>query len=137
MVNTCNNCIKVLTFIFSNVGLTLIVALYILFGGLIFQAIESNQEQQNNEKYQDEASSADVLVEEIWNMTKSNLIFDEETYFTNLKTMIFRHKSNYLGALLKGYQPYDNIDEFWTLSGSILYSTTLVTTIGKYILASR
>jgi hypothetical protein len=130
MVNCSNSCIKVLTFIFSNIGLTLIVTLYVIFGGLIFQAIESGIEKEQNEKYSDVVASTDILVEEIWNMTKSNLIFDEKTFVSNLKAKVFRHKTSYLSALMMGYQPYDNIEEFWTLSGSILYSTTLVTTIG-------
>lgn len=131
MVNGCNSCIKILTFIGSNVGLTLIVSLYILAGGLIFQALESDIEKQQSELFNDVASSTDILVEEIWNMTKSNLIFNNHEYINQLKVKIFRHKANYMGALLQGYSPYDNIDDYWTLSGSILYSTTLVTTIGK------
>ncbi len=130
MVNCCNSGIKVLTLIFSNIGLTFIVALYVFFGGLIFQAIESGIGKEQNELYSDAIASTDILVEEIWNMTKSGLIFDEKTFYSNLKSMVIRHKVIYQGALIKGYQPYESIDEYWNLAGSILYSTTLVTTIG-------
>ena len=132
-----NGCVQLFSFLCSRVGLSIIVILYICFGGLIFQALESDIEKTELEIFHDVVVSTDILVEEIWNMTLSNLIFMEDEYLHMLKLKLSKHKSSYLNALYKGYTPYDNIDEFWTISGSILYSTTLVTTIGKSLLSKK
>lgn len=123
-------CFTVLAFVCSHVGLSVIAVLYIVFGGLIFQHIESDIEREQSLVFKDVSESSDILIKEIWNMTRSNLIFDDKLYRELLRKKMFDHKNRYLSALLKGYSPYENLGEYWTLSGSILYALTLVTTIG-------
>jgi len=125
-----SGCFTVLAFICSRVGLSIIALLYVVIGGLIFQYIESDIETEQSLRFKDVSDSSDLLVIEIWNMTRSNLIFNEKLYTDILRKRMSEHKTRYMGALLKGYSPYDNLGEYWTLSGSILYALTLVTTIG-------
>lgn len=125
-----SGCFKLLAFVCSHIGLSVIAVLYIVFGGLVFQHIESDIEIEQSLIFKDVSESSDILIKEIWNMTKSNMIFNEQLYREVLRKKMFDHKNRYLSALLKGYSPYENLGEYWTLSGSILYALTLVTTIG-------
>jgi hypothetical protein len=127
-----SNCVKIVTFIFSRVGLSFLVIFYIVLGGIIFQQIESDYEKEEHERFKQVEKSTDILIEEIWNMTNSEMIFYDNKYLMNLRNKIFNHRENYLDALSKGYKP-DETNEYWTITGAILYSVTLVTTIGKVL----
>jgi hypothetical protein len=104
MANEKNNgCIKLIAFIFSRVGITFLVIFYIIIGGIIFQNIESDHEKEENEKFREVERSTDNLVEEIWNMTNSELQFHDKKYLLILRSIVVGHKDKYLEALSKGF----------------------------------
>ena len=130
------------TFLFSRVGLCLVVIAYIILGGLLFQYIESEYEsiEKDNQKefIRNVTRRTELLVEEIWNMTKSEFIFQEVNYTNLLAIKLNLHKEKYIDALLNGTVDPEVLlngtaseHEKWSVPGSVLYAVTLVTTIGN------
>lgn len=130
-----NACIKVTTFLFSRVGLTIMLIGYVQVGGIIFKSIEGAHEQEekanNRSIVNDVDTESDLLAHEIWNMTKSEVVFHEKNYTSKLKTRLIEFRKILSNAVKQGYSNLDNTK--WTYSSSILYSVTIVTTIGKLV----
>ena len=74
-------------------------------------------------------TQSELLAHEIWNMTKSEVVFHEKNYTDKLKTRLIEFRKILSNAVKQGYSNIDNSK--WTYSSSILYSVTIVTTIGK------
>ncbi len=132
-----NICTAILTFLFSRIGLCFVVVGYVLLGGIIFQAIEGSNEQ---EKALSKTLISDIvnfktehLIDEIWNMTKLELVFNEKNYTEELKSKIIDYKKNLNEAASKGYKGNTNGSLVWTFPEAVLYSITLITTIGKLL----
>lgn len=85
----------------------------------------------NHSLIYDVDASTEVLVTEIWNMTKFELIFHERNYTNKLKARLIDYQKNLSNAVKHGYKGNTNPNNIkWTSSGSILYAVTIVTTIG-------
>jgi hypothetical protein len=132
-----NFCAKMTTFFFSRVGLCFLVVGYVALGGIIFKSIEGTHEEakaRNKTLINDVVDyKTDHLVLEIWNMTKFELVFHEKNYTNKLKSKIVDSQKNLTDAIKDGYKgpAHHNVTK-WTYPGSILYSVTIVTTIGMY-----
>lgn len=130
-----NVCKKITTFLFSRVGLCFVVVGYVVIGGFIFKSIEGSYEE---EKSKNKTLISDVvnmrtdnLVNEIWNMTKFEKVFHEKNYTNKLKAKLIDYQKNLADAVKEGYKGNSNHNTTkWTYPGSILYSVTIVTTIG-------
>jgi hypothetical protein len=130
-----NVCKKITTFLFSRVGLCFVVIGYVVVGGFIFKSIEGSYEE---EKAKNKTLINDVvntrtenLVNEIWNMTKFELVFHEKNYTNKIKAKLIDYQKNLTDAFKEGYKGNSNHTIIkWTFPGSILYSVTIVTTIG-------
>lgn len=134
-----NACTKVTTFLFSRVGLCFLVIAYVALGGIIFKSIEGlhEQEEKNNNRsiINDIDTETENLVDEIWNMTKHEIVFHERNYTEKLKTRLIMFRK-FLSNAVK--QTYSNLNSTkWTYPSSILYSVTIVTTIGKCLIRLR
>ena len=128
-----NACIKVTTFLFSRVGLTIMLIGYVQMGGIIFMSIEGAHEQEeranNRSLTNDIDMQSELLAHEIWNMTKAEVVFHEKNYTEKLKTRLVEFRKILSNAVKQGYSNLNNTK--WTYSSSILYSATIVTTIGN------
>jgi potassium channel subfamily K protein len=129
-------CKKITTFLFSRVGLCFVVVGYVALGGFIFRAIEGKHEEEkakNKTLISDVVNTkTDSLVNEIWNMTKFEKVFHEKNYTAKLKARLVEYQRNLTDAVKEGYKgSSDHSTTKWTYPGSILYSVTIVTTIGK------
>lgn len=130
-----NVCKKITTFLFSRVGLCFVCIGYVVVGGIIFKSIEGSHE---DEKAKNRTLINDVvntrtenLVNEIWNMTKYEKVFHEQNYTNKLKAKLIDYQKNLTDAVKDGYKGNSNHSiTKWTYPGSILYSVTIVTTIG-------
>lgn len=130
-----NACKKTTTFLFSRVGLCIVCIGYVAVGGLIFRSIEGSHEDQkmkNKSLVGDLVNTrTDTLVNEIWNMTKFEKVFHEKNYTSKLKTKLVEYQKNLTDAVKDGYKGSLSYNATkWTYPGSILYSVTIVTTIG-------
>ena len=132
-------CKKITTFLFSRVGLCFVVVGYVVLGGFIFKGIEGSYEL---EKALNKTLISDIvnfkkenLINEIWNMTKFELVFHEKNYTEKLKLKLVDYQKVLTEAIKKGYKGSSNHNSvIWTFPESVLYSVTIVTTIGKILL---
>lgn len=131
-------CKKTTTFLFSRVGLCFLCFGYVAIGGFIFKSIEGSNEEQkiaNKTLINDVVNMrTDNLVNEIWNMTKFEKVFHEKNYTNKLKGKLLEYQKNLTDAVKEGYKGNSNHNTTkWTYLGSILYSVTIVTTIGIFL----
>ncbi len=130
-----NMCKKFTAFLFSRVGLCVVVIGYVFFGGILFKGIEGSHEEKeralNHSLIYNVEYSTETLVTEIWNMTKFEIIFHERNYTNKLKARLIEYQKSLSNAVKHGYKGNSNPNNIkWTLPGSILYAVTIVTTIG-------
>ena len=133
-----NACKKITTFLFSRVGLCFVVVGYVVIGGFIFRHIEGTFEQEekaNNKTLRNDMDSlTDHLIFDIWNMTKYELVFHEKNYTMKLREKLDVYQKNLTESVKEGFKGNSNQNATkWTFPGSILYSVTIVTTIGESI----
>lgn len=129
-------CVKrFIAFLFSHVGLTCVVVGYTILGGLIFKEIELPEEKLTrqsvtetkdlySQKITDFYFNADkekILEKKAWNREMGKLLREYE-----LEIFKFTKERNWDGQFEgDGYQ--------WSFAESLLYSVTVITTIGKNI----
>jgi hypothetical protein len=134
-VEKCKNVFKkIMTFLFSRIGLCFMVVGYAAMGGFIFKSIEGNHELEKA-KVKTQAdqlvdTKIDNLVMEIWNMTRFQLVFHEKNYTLKLKKKLIEYQKNLTIVLRESNKLNSNNTFKWTYSGSVLYALTLTTTIG-------
>lgn len=133
-----NACAKITTFFFSRVGLCFLVIGYVAMGGFIFKSIEGSHEQEekanNRSIMNDIDTETENLALEIWNMTKMEVVFHEKNYTHKLKTRLVDFRKILSNAVKQSYSSLNSTK--WTYPSSILYSVTIVTTIGKSCIAN-
>lgn len=134
-------CKKITTFMFSRVGLCFVVVGYVALGGFLFKSIEGSYEEEKAKNktliYDVVNMRTDTLVNEIWNMTKFEKVFHEKNYTNKLKAKLVDYQKNLTEAIKDGYKGNSNHSiTKWTYPNSILYSVTIVTTIGKLFFLS-
>lgn len=143
----CQSCLRVflkglrsfIAFLFSHVGLTCLVAGYAILGGIAFKAVELPQEKQIRK---DVVDTKDAYVKKIADH------FDD----ADMQTLLDKKStSEYVNNLLVDYQEEIYVfskerdwdgrfegDEFqWSFAESLLYSVTVISTIGMSILITQ
>ena len=132
-----NCCKKVLKFVFSHIGLCGMVIAYSITGGFIFQHLEQTNELEECRKARDR-------YDPLLNAT-SNTLWEISTNFRNDEDMewalgeFVKQLNNFrTDVLALGYdgknctQMEDEKKYQWSFSGALLFSVTVITTIGKY-----
>lgn len=128
----CRRCARIfLTHLVSQVGLCLLVVAYAIVGALIFQAIESGKEvKQRLEVSQLRRQCLFAM----WNVTeKLNVLHDVE-WMAKVGTKLKEFEDKVVLAVRNdGYDGKEVYEESmqWSFSGALLYSITVITTIGS------
>ena len=133
-------CKKALKFLFSHIGLTGMVLAYAVAGGFIFQHLEKTNEKQEclkaEERYQPTENDTKYKMWEIAKMFGQ----DEENIDTALPQFVtvlqkFRNdvlKLGYEGQNCSRMGETDGPGYKWSFASSMLFSVTVMTTIGEY-----
>lgn len=124
-------CKKTLAFFFSHVGLCSLVVGYSIAGGFIFQSLEAPFELKERSNV---AERRQFYVERLWNVTEQlNILYELNwTNFANDVLVDFQVEV-YRATKEKGWNGQDGLQELqWSFTGALLYSVTVITTIGKY-----
>lgn len=133
-------CQKVMKFLFSHVGLCLMVVLYCVAGGFIFEHLEKNNEQQicydSKEEY-----------EPMENKTLTNMLNvfegtpDKSVLVIQLRSILTTFRDNsiaigYDGKECGKYGQPDGPKYEWSWAGAMYFSVTVISTIGTYLIHS-
>lgn len=124
-------CKKFLTFLFSNVGLCSAVVAYSILGGFIFQRLEAPNEIQKRHFV---VSLRKGYANDLWVLAQSRLLLLEDNFTSKADNILASYQRDVLEAKKNGWDGVDNnmeIEPQWSFAGSLLYSVTVITTIGK------
>ena len=137
-------CKSIMQFLFSNVGICVIVVLYCVAGGFIFEHLEKKNEQQICYDTRDEYAPMenktlqqmhDVIVENLGNSNLNVLMIELRTI---LET--FRDNSihiGYEGDICGDYGKDGGPIYKWSWFGAMYFSVTVISTIGKGLLSTN
>lgn len=128
----CFNCCRhFVAFLFSTVGSCCLLVAYTVLGGFVFQYLESQNEMNMKE---DMKVTRWRYVAMLWNITESfNVLY--ELNWTLEADAILENFTNHVFQVTKkkGWDGTDGDMELqWSFPGALLYSITVVTTIGEY-----
>lgn len=119
-----------LTHLVSQVGLCLLVVAYAIVGALIFRAIEADKEVHQRQRV---SQLRRRYLREMWDVTERLNVFHDEQWMDEVGVKLKEFEDEVVLAVRNdGYDGKDVQEEAlqWSFSGSLLYSITVITTIG-------
>jgi hypothetical protein len=130
----CKNCCKSLTtFIFSRVGLCLLVVAYAFGGGVVFQFLEGPYEGRITQGVQ---RRLHITVERLFNTSVQAKVLYESNWTNMARQILEEYQQALVRQTKRGYQGerFDDDTKQWNFPGAILYAITVITTIGRNFL---
>lgn len=128
-------CKKFTTFLFSNIGLCSAVVAYSILGGFIFQNLEAPSEVLTRDlKRREVMLHRKRLAEELWDLVDDPVIFFHENFTHMAESILIKYQTAVLNAKQNGWDGMDSDEDNapkWSFAGSLLYSVTVITTIGN------
>lgn len=127
----CWCCRKIITLLFSHIGLCGLVIGYTIFGAYLFRSLEGPFERHRVSQV---AGLRNLTVHQLWNITdKFNVLYKENwTEMVSKELLVFQQQL--VRAVKDGFEGHEDTHRAqWTLSGSFLYSLTVITTIGEWV----
>ncbi len=138
-----NCCKKFVKFMFSHIGLCGMVVAYCVAGGFIFEHLEQTNEKQECVKAMDKYKPmANNTVNKLWEVAKTfcdnkNDIENVENALSEIGKLVDRFRNDVLELGYDGKNctamgdPGSGVGYQWSFPGALLFSVTVVTTIGK------
>ena len=126
----CKNCCKSLTtFVFSRVGLCLLVVAYAFGGGMLFQFLEAPYEGSITEGVQRRLNNT---VEKLFNSSEQSKVLYKSNWTAMARQILEDYQRELVHQTKRGYQGerLDDDSKQWNFPGAILYAITVITTIG-------
>ncbi|CAF1231110.1 unnamed protein product [Rotaria sordida] len=126
----CKSCCKsVTTFIFSRVGLCLLVVAYAFGGGVVFQFLEGPHE---GEVSQGVHRRLNITVERLFMTSEQSKVLHINNWTTMARQILEEYQLELVRQTKRGHQGerLDDDNKQWTFPGAILYAITVFTTIG-------
>lgn len=128
-------CKKFTTFLFSNIGLCSAVVAYSILGGFIFQNLEAPSEVLTRDlKRKEVMLERKTLADELWDLVDDPVIFYYENFTHVAERILIKYQNVVLNAKQNGWDGLDSEADNtpkWSFAGSLLYSVTVITTIGN------
>lgn len=115
---------------FSQIGLVILVVIYVLLGAVLFEYLESGQEVQKRSAIQ---RSREECLKELWAITERLNVLYERNWTQLVHEQLRKFESSIVAAARQSADakpPELTIDSKWTFSGALIYCITLITTIG-------
>ncbi|XP_075984066.1 potassium two pore domain channel sandman isoform X2 [Anticarsia gemmatalis] len=123
-----------LAFLFSNVGVVVLVLAYTIAGAFMFQAIEGAREM---ERSQNMTMTRDRTAQHLWeNVTLALNLFNETALKERIGIEIKKYQERVVKAVHEGWDGGRSSRQ-WSFSSAFLYSLTVITTIGYGHLSPR
>ncbi|XP_017865215.1 PREDICTED: potassium channel subfamily K member 15 [Drosophila arizonae] len=122
-----DHCRHFTAFMFSNVGIILLVTFYTIGGAFIFQTIEIFEYEKLKTKNLIKPNATAECLNSIWKLTSENISFyDRQAYRNSVNEVLLKYQQAVYKKQIKG----PDVDHQWSFSGAFLYSLTVITTIG-------
>ena len=124
-------CKKFTAFLFSHIGLCGLVIAYSIMGGFVFMSLEASHEKLEREGVDLTRRSK---VERLWNITEYSLILGKKNWTHEVDKVLKEFQTEIFEATkLRGWDGQsDDADAQWSFPNSLLYSITVITTIGNF-----
>ncbi|XP_045517536.1 uncharacterized protein LOC123709950 [Pieris brassicae] len=113
----------------SQIGLVIVVIIYVLLGAVLFEYLESGPEVVKRSAIQ---RSRDECLKELWAITERLNVLYERNWTRLVHEQLRKFESSIVAAARQAdvRSPDLVLDTKWTFSGSLIYCITLITTIG-------
>ena len=119
-------------FVFSKVGICVLVIGYLLVGAVMFQNLEGPDEEKKRYEMEHFRSESVKL---LWKTTEEFNTLHPKNWTLKVSHLIQEYQERIILEARKGYEGSDIPDPKWTFTGSLLYSITVITTIGNVYLS--
>jgi len=124
-------CSSFISFLASTVGLTCLLVVYTLLGGVLFVGLEAEHERLVKSAV---TTTRDEYVHQLWTITQQLNVLHPDNWSTLAERLLERYADEvYVATKTRGWdgrQDFDNGDQQWSFAGGLLYSITVMTTIG-------
>ena len=124
-------CRSFISFLASTVGLTCLLVVYTLLGGVLFVGLEAQHEQLVKTAV---TMTRDEYVRQLWNITAQLNVLHPDNWSALAEQLLERYADEvYVATKTQGWdgrQEDDDRGQQWSFAGGLLYSITVVTTIG-------
>ena len=121
-------------FVFSKVGICVLVIGYLFVGAAMFQQLEGPEEQLIRFQMGKYRSS---VVKNLWKITEQYNTLHPANWSLEVTQIIEEYQARIVQEADKGYDGSDIPAHKWTFTGALLYSITVITTIGTYLLSMK
>lgn len=127
-------CKKMMAFLFSHIGLAVMVVAYSIMGGFLFKFLEAPYE--NQEKmYIIEIKERMVQRISSMSLELKNHKINEDNFTERVRGIFLEFQEQVTVAVKeKGWDGKDSMEESsaqWSFAGALLYAITVITTIGE------
>ena len=119
---------SVIAFVFSNVGICVLVLGYLILGAFMFEHLEAE-----NLGVSPVVERRALAVARLWNITEKYNTLHKGDWDLEVRRVVADYQEEVIEAVDKGFQGDDQPSTLWTFSGALLYSITVITTIGKLL----
>ncbi|XP_013780335.2 TWiK family of potassium channels protein 7-like [Limulus polyphemus] len=120
-------CRKLTTFMFSHVGLCVLVVGYSIMGAFAFRALEAPHE---DEQASQVTEMREDTVRRLWDITNNLNILYKDNWTRLVSAEIDKFQMDLIAAVRDGYDGQEiGASQQWSFSGAFLYSLTVITTI--------
>jgi hypothetical protein len=127
----CKNCCKSFTtFIFSRVGLCLLVVGYAFGGGVVFQLLEASTDESGIDRVQQHLN---ITVERLFNQSIESRVLYQSNWTAMARHILEEYQIELVRKTKRGFQGERQADDAkqWSFPEAILYAITVITTIGR------
>ncbi|XP_040565694.1 uncharacterized protein [Lepeophtheirus salmonis] len=118
---------KVIAFLFTQVGVCVLIGIYMIIGAFIFRSLELGSRKELAERAK---ATRTKFAFYLWNLTLDTNTIYSRIWVARAEILIKDFQNDVVKSVKAGYTGTDVGVEVWTFSAALMYSMTVFTTIG-------